>query len=146
MGSYDWIDHGLLTEFEAGGLVTSTFVRLDETRRDKVLEALFEASSKIGPERINIKEVAKLAGIPIGSLYQYFGDRESLARFATLLISKKLSGDLELFIPYLEALPLREALTLYLKNGIEWSVQEGQYAHSSLRHTVHRPKDPYSLF
>jgi AcrR family transcriptional regulator len=124
MGSFDWIDHALLAEFETEGLITSTFLRLDDDRRTQVLEALFAESARSGPERINIKTVAKTAGVPVGSLYQYFGDREKLARFAAVLIARKLAGELELFAPYLEAMPLREAMTLYLKSGIDWSVQE----------------------
>jgi AcrR family transcriptional regulator len=124
MGSFEWLDHNFWLEIEDKGLVTPTFLRLDEERRDQVIEAVLAESAKSGPERINIKEVAKSSRVPIGSLYQYFGDRERLSRFATLLVMRKLGGELEGYLPYLEALPLREALILYLKSGVEWGVQE----------------------
>jgi AcrR family transcriptional regulator len=132
MGSYDWVDHEYLVGLKSQGLVTSTFLRLEAARREKLLDALFAESAKSGPERINIKAVAESSGLPVGSLYQYFGDRERLARFAALLVSRKLSGELETVFPYLEALPLRDALTQYLKGGIEWSFQ----AAASLRSFV----------
>jgi AcrR family transcriptional regulator len=124
MGSLPNLDHDFLTELEGRGLVTSTFVRLDEERRGLVLAAMLDESARSGPERLGIKEVARLAGIPVGSLYQYFGDRESLARFAALYLARKLSAELESCIPYLEAMPLRDALAAYLSYGIEWSVKE----------------------
>jgi AcrR family transcriptional regulator len=124
MGSSSWITTSLLEKNRSHGFLTSTFLRLEESRREKVLEAILTESARSGPEHINIKAVAKLAGVPIGSLYQYFGDRETLARFATVLVAEKLSGDLASWIPYMTEMPLREALSTYLSSGIEWSVQE----------------------
>jgi AcrR family transcriptional regulator len=124
MSSSSLVDHDFLVELEGRGLVKSTFIRLDEERRAQVLDAVLEESARSGPERLNIKEVARLSSVPVGSLYQYFGDRESLARFAALVLARKLSGELEASVPYLEAMPLREALISYLSYGIEWSVKE----------------------
>jgi AcrR family transcriptional regulator len=124
MGSLSSIDHEFLVELEARGLATSTFIRLDEARRGLVLDAVLAESARSGPESINIKEVARRAGVPVGSLYQYFGDRDSLARFAAKVLAKGLSDELLSCIPYLEPLPLREALISYLSYGIEWSVKE----------------------
>jgi AcrR family transcriptional regulator len=124
MSSLPSIDHDLLVELEDRGLVTSTFVRLDDERRVQVLDAVLAESARSGPESINIKEVARRAGVPVGSLYQYFGDRDSLARFAALVLARGLSEELLSCIPYLEPLPLRDALTSYLSYGIEWSVKE----------------------
>jgi AcrR family transcriptional regulator len=118
------IDHAFLVELESRGLVKSTFIRLDDERRGLVLDAVLAESARSGPESINIKEVARGAGVPVGSLYQYFGDRDSLARFAALALAKGLSEELLSALPYLEPLPLREALTAYLSYGIEWSVKE----------------------
>lgn len=132
MSSFEWLDREFWAGVEAKELVTPTFLRLDEERRDKVIEALLAESSRTGPERINIKDVAKSSRVPIGSLYQYFGDREHLARFATLLVMRKLSVEFEGYLPYLEALPLREALSLYLKGGVEWGVQEAASFHAFL--------------
>ncbi len=124
MSSFPWLDQVFLKEMEGRGLATGTFLRLAEDKRDRVIEALLAESARSGPERLNIKEVARLCGLPVGSLYQYFGERENLARFAALLLAGKLSSELRSFIPYMEEMSLREALSSYLSYGIEWSEKE----------------------
>jgi len=124
MSSQPWIDHDFLVELESRELVKGTFLRLDDERRDQVIDAVIVQSAVSGPERLNIKEVARQAAVPVGSLYQYFGDRESLARFAALALARSLSKELESCVSYLEPMPLREALSAYLSYGIEWSVKE----------------------
>ncbi len=113
-----------LREMEGRGLATATFLRLDGDKRGRIIEALLAESARSGPERLNIKEVARLCGLPVGSMYQYFGERENLARFAALLLAGKLSAELRSYIPYMERMGLREALTSYLTYGIEWSEKE----------------------
>jgi len=124
MSSFLKLGDDFLREMEKRGLATATFLRLDEDKRNRVIEALLAESARSGPERLNIKEVARRCGFPVGSLYQYFGDRDSLARFAALLLARKLSAELHSFIPYMESMGLREALTSYLSYGIEWSEKE----------------------
>jgi AcrR family transcriptional regulator len=124
MGSYDWIGRDLLEELHAKGLLTSTFLRLDEARRGAVLEAIFAESARRGPELVAIKEVAAAAGVPVGSLYQYFRDRRNLIRCAVVLNARKMTTDLEAWAPALAAMPFREALAAYLLSGLEWSREE----------------------
>jgi AcrR family transcriptional regulator len=124
MSSQSPIAPGILADLEASGFVTRTFARLDEARRGAVLAAIFEEASKAGPDRILIKDVAARSGVPVGSLYQYFGNRENLARCATLFVAQKLVGDLEAWTPYLADMPLREALSAYLRSGLEWGSAE----------------------
>lgn len=124
MSSQSPIAPGILADLEASGFVTRTFARLDEERRGTVLAAIFDEASKAGPDRILIKDVAARSGVPVGSLYQYFGNRENLARCATLLVARKLVGDLEAWTPYLAEMPLREALSAYLRSGLEWGSAE----------------------
>lgn len=124
MSSYPWIDANFLVELERAGLLSPTFVRLEEGRRDKVIGALLEEAAVAGPAAMGIKEVARRAEVPVGSLYQYFGDRDKMARCTAVLVSRKLSGELLACLPYLEPLPLREALLSYLSYGIEWGGKE----------------------
>jgi AcrR family transcriptional regulator len=124
MSSFPWINAEILKGLETEGLITRTFSRLDEGRRDEVLSAIFEEATKSGPDRIAIKDVAVRAAVPVGSLYQYFGNREKLARCATLLVARRLVAELEKWTPYLAQMPLREALSAYLKTGLAWSREE----------------------
>jgi AcrR family transcriptional regulator len=70
---------------------------------------------------MNIKRVAERAGVSVGSLYQYFYNREGMLDFAVELCTRYVKEAFDQFRPYLSALPLRQALEYYLTGGIEWS-------------------------
>ena len=72
-------------QFEQEGLVTRTFRRLDPERQQAVVHAILEEAGEKGPTAINIKEVARRADVSVGSLYQYFGNRDGLLDFAVAL-------------------------------------------------------------
>ena len=55
----------LLGQLLEKGLLTITFLRLDEGRRRRVLDAILSEASRRGPDRLGIKEVAKTAGVPV---------------------------------------------------------------------------------
>lgn len=121
MSSYDWLGDDFIRELAERGLVTATFARLASDRRDQVVAAVLEAASREGPDRIGVKDVAARSGIPVGSLYQYFGDRDRLARAAALFVQRSLAEELAGFPGPLAGLPLRDALVAYLAYGLEWS-------------------------
>ncbi len=108
-------------QFEQEGLVTRTFRRLDPKRQQAILAALLDEAIEKGPTAINIKLVAKRARVPVGSLYQYFGNREGLLNFAIELCVRYMTDMFEVFRPYLAAVPLRDGLRAYLTTGVEWS-------------------------
>jgi AcrR family transcriptional regulator len=111
----------ILPDLENEDSVTRTFRRLDPERRRAVLDALFEEAAEKGPSRLNIKQVAERAGASIGSLYQYFGNRENLVRF---LVKVAVVSMVELFRmcgASLRGMPIREALRSYLVEGVRIS-------------------------
>jgi TetR/AcrR family transcriptional regulator len=89
-----------------------------------VIDAILEEASEKGPTSINIKEVARRAEVSIGSLYQYFGNREGLLDFAVALCIRYTINLFEQFGPVLSTLPIREALRYYILGGIEWGQTE----------------------
>jgi TetR/AcrR family transcriptional regulator len=109
---------------EAEGRVTRTFGRLDEKRQRAIVDAVLEESTERGPAAVNIKTVAARAGVSVGSLYQYFGDRERMLDFAVELCARYLVDFLARSRPYLLAMPLSEALYSYLSVGVEWGRTE----------------------
>ncbi len=113
--------HAIILELERDGVVTRTFRRLDPQRQQVIVQAILDESLEKGPASINIKKVAERAGVALGSLYQYFGNREGLLEFSTRLCVHLLTSAFDQFRPMLAALPLREALTYYLTGGLEWS-------------------------
>jgi TetR/AcrR family transcriptional regulator len=115
-----------ILELEQQGLVTRTFRRLDPVRQKAVLQAILDEAAEKGPTALNIKQVAERAGVAVGSLYQYFGNRDNLLAFAVELCVHQLTDLFAMSRPYLLEMPLREALAAYLSYGIEWSqTQQG---------------------
>lgn len=106
---------------EQSGLITRTFRRLDAERQQAVILALLEEAGQGGPLAINIKQVAQRSGVAVGSMYQYFGDREHLIQFALTLVVRETVAAFSSYTEMLAQLPLREAITAYLGGGIEWT-------------------------
>jgi len=118
----DWTQiHAHILELERKGLVTRTFRRLDPDRQQAILHAILDEAVEKGPTSLNIKQVAERAGVSVGSLYQYFGNREGLLAFAVELCTRWMADIFDEYRPMLAAMPLRDALAAYLLGGIEWS-------------------------
>jgi AcrR family transcriptional regulator len=113
-----------LLDLEQQGKITRTFRRLDPERQRLILDAILIEAAEKGPAALNIKAVAKRAGVAVGSLYQYFPDRNGMLDFAIELCVRYLSEMFALSRPYLLAMPLAEALSSYLSVGIEWGQTE----------------------
>ena len=89
-----------------------------------MIDAILEESSTKGPTAINIKKVARRAGVSIGSLYQYFGNRDGLLEFSVTLCVRYMIDMFNQFGPMLADLPLRDALQYYISGGVEWGRTE----------------------
>jgi len=109
-----------ILQFEQEGLVTRTFRRVDPERQQAVVHALLEEAGEKGPTAINIKEVARRADVSVGSLYQYFGNRDGLLDFAVALCVRYMVDLFNQFGPILAVLPLKEAIRYYMMGGLEW--------------------------
>jgi len=117
----DWTQiHAYILKFEQEGVVTRTFRRLDPERQQAIVEAILDEAVERGPTSVNIKKVAERAGVAVGSLYQYFNNREGLLTFATRLSTCLMTDAFQMIEPYLRDMPLRDALRAYLMGGMEW--------------------------
>jgi AcrR family transcriptional regulator len=113
--------HQHILQLEQEELVTRTFRRLDPERQQAVIAAILEEAIEKGPTALNIKHVAERAGVAIGSLYQYFSNREGLLNFTIELCVRYMTDLFDSYRAMLAAMPLREGLAAYLTGGIEWS-------------------------
>jgi AcrR family transcriptional regulator len=121
----DWANfQPYIQQLEQEGMLTRTFRRLDPTRQQAVIHAILEEATEKGPASLNIKEIARRAGVSIGSLYQYFPNRDGLLDFAITLCLRYMTNIFDMSRPYLAAMPLGEALYAYLTVGIEWGQTE----------------------
>lgn len=116
-----------ILEMEGQGLVTRTFRRLDPQRQNQIIQAILEEAYETSPDEINVKKVAARSASSIGSLYQYFGNRENLLEFTTRLVTRTMVASMESVHQYLMDMPLREALKTYLTSGVEYSRMMGGY-------------------
>ena len=122
MNMSEWAQiHTHIFELEQEGLVTRTFRRLDPERQQAVLAAILDEAVERGPASLNIKLVAQRAGVSVGSLYQYFQNRDGLMNFGVELCARYLVDQFNGYRPLLVSMPLREGLAAYLTGGIEWS-------------------------
>lgn len=64
-------------------MCTETFLRLPEEKRGRFLEAAWGEFTRVKFADVSINQIVRHAGIPRGSFYQYFADKEDL--FAYLL-------------------------------------------------------------
>ncbi len=120
-----FIDSDLfISQAEEKGWVTRTFRRLDADKQQLIVKAILDEASKKGPSELNIKQVAAIAGVPVGSLYQYFGSRENLLEFTIDLVVRQTAALFESYTAELCQLPLRDALAAYLGGGVEWSEEQ----------------------
>ncbi|MDC7233856.1 MAG: TetR/AcrR family transcriptional regulator [Spirochaetales bacterium] len=58
-----------------------TFFNLDDDKRERVLQASITEYTEVPLEKVSIKKIVEAAGIPRGSFYQYFDDKEDLLRY-----------------------------------------------------------------
>ena len=122
MNMSEWAQiHTHIFELEQEGLVTRTFRRLDPGRQQAVLAAILDEAVERGPASLSVKLVAERAGVSVGSLYQYFQNRDGLVNFAVELCARYLVDQFNAYRPLLISMPLREGLAAYLTGGIEWS-------------------------
>ncbi len=116
-----------IQQLEQEGKVSRTFRRLDPERQWAILEAAFSEAAEKSPAHMNIKNVAARAGVSIGSLYQYFKDRDQLLGFAIEICVRTMKDLFRQTKAYFDGMPLREALTAYLSFGVEWSRTQGGF-------------------
>lgn len=60
---------------------TSTFFRLPEEKRTRLIEACWGEVSRVRFSELSINRIIAAARIPRGSFYQYFSDKEDLVRY-----------------------------------------------------------------
>jgi AcrR family transcriptional regulator len=121
MSNTDWqYFQPYISQLETEGIVTRTFRRLDADRQEAVFNAILEEAIEKGPASLNIKEIARRAGVSIGSLYQYFPNRDGLLDFAIELCTRSTVAMFQEYKPMMAAMPLQEAMRAYLLGGLEW--------------------------
>ena len=92
---------------------TTTFYNLPVEKREKLITAIKGEFTKVPFEKVSINKIIKEAGIPRGSFYQYFADKNDMLQFILcdyrkqtldLVKNSLLNNDGDIFIMFLEYL------------------------------------------
>lgn len=110
-----------LEELEREGLLRRTFLRLEEGKRRAVLDAIITEMGERGPAEASIKSVAARAGVPVGSLYQYFPDRDAMVVAASALAAAGIVAEFEGAAEAAAGLGLEEGFEAYILGGLSWA-------------------------
>ena len=58
-----------------------TFLRLPEEKRTRFLDAAWEEFTRVSFAEASTNQIVRRAGVPRGSFYQYFRDKEDLFHY-----------------------------------------------------------------
>lgn len=94
-----------------------------QARAKATVEAILEATAHIlvdeGVERLSTNRVAQVAGVSIGSLYQYFPNKEALVLALLERHVSKMLGLLSKHATELIGAPMEDAVTSYVRVVLE---------------------------
>lgn len=113
--------HSTIISLEQQELVTRTFRRLDPARQEEIIAAILNEVTEKGPANVNIRDVATRSHASIGSIYQYFTNREGLMGFVNEYVNLSIKAMFNQSQPYLNQMPLRDGLKIYVTEGIKLS-------------------------
>lgn len=77
---------------------------------DRLLEAATRVLAERGYAGLSTNRVAATAGVSVGSLYRYFGDKDDLVRELRVRSTQDILGDLTAAMSSAVGLPTREAI------------------------------------
>jgi AcrR family transcriptional regulator len=60
---------------------TKTFFNLPEEKRMKLLNAIHAEFSRVPFDEVSVNQIIRMAGIPRGSFYQYFEDKQDMLQY-----------------------------------------------------------------
>lgn len=107
----------------------------EQERAQFTFDAILEAAARIlrsdGHDQLTTNRIAEVAGVSVGSLYQYFPNKGAiLARLIELELERDLQHAREMFATF-ESIPLRECFRL-LRRGMIERAMESQSLHEHL--------------
>mgnify|MGYP006289600347 CR=1 FL=1 len=86
---------------------------------DAIVEAVAHILAAEGPEALNTNRIAEVAGVSIGSLYQYFPNKESIvARLVEIELERDI-GQMDALLDQGQDLPLAELLRQLVARFVE---------------------------
>ncbi len=88
-----------------------------------MIEATIRIIESDGLAGVSTNRVAEVAGVSVGSLYQYFPNKEALVEEVRSRFSSRFHGELQALLGRLPGMPLRDALQAWLTTLVELHVE-----------------------
>lgn len=92
---------------------SSTFFNLPQAKRERLLQAAREEFARVPYDQASINKIIQGAGIPRGSFYMYFTDKEELFQYMTEEFLQTMFKLLEQLLKESEGDPFQAFMALY---------------------------------
>ncbi len=105
-----------------------TFFNLSETKKNKIIEAAVDEFSEYSYDESNISRIIKQAGIPRGSFYQYFEDKEDIYLYIFGILTEEKKKTL---LPCLQTFHTQSFFKTYKDlyiAGMDFAIKYPKYA------------------
>jgi AcrR family transcriptional regulator len=124
--------------------------KLPQQGRSKALvEAILEATvrilSKLGSQEVTTKKIADLAGVSIGSLYQYFPNKESVLAALMDVAMKNNAVEVQKKIEEIGGKTMKESTDILVDFALEQFLAERQKNREIFRHAPELGRIPSML-
>lgn len=101
-----------------------TFFNLPEEKRQRIIDAAVLEFSKSHYNKVTIDGIVGGAGIPKGSFYQYFENKDDLYTYTFSQIGDRKKDTLEKTEQYIDTLTFREYLLKMLEDATEFEDED----------------------
>lgn len=99
-----------------------------QERSKAIVNAIYEATvrilPKLGSANVTTRKIADLAGISIGSLYQYFPNKDSVLVAVMDIVTKSLNAEVKKHIEELDGKSMEEATDAMVELGLRIFLKE----------------------
>ncbi len=106
---------------------TQTFFNLDSEKKNRIIEAAMEEFSNHNFEHAKLSHIVKAAGIPRGSMYQYFEDKEDLYFHIFELVKQRKMEYMTDLLPNPDEKPFIVLFRELFTAGMRFSIENPRY-------------------
>jgi AcrR family transcriptional regulator len=114
-----------------------------QARSQATVEVIQEAAARVlakeSPTSFNTNRIAEVAGVSVGSLYQYFPNKTALTVSLIARAQEEISHKIEALLQEIMGLPLLEAIRRLVQLGINGQFGEPIYAAALDQEERHLP-------
>ena len=100
-----------------------TFLSLEPEKQKRVMDAALAEFSENAFAKVTIDNIVGRAGIPKGSFYQYFTNKEDLYRHLFRIITEEKKDALESVLPLMEQYGFHEFMRRLYMKGADFNLQ-----------------------